>query len=386
MLDPTSLIILHVVMMWTVAAAFWMIVLIERRWDFPWQWALGFTIMPLIMVIGGVAERWDVDSLRAMGFIIGVAGPFIYVDGVRVFVRQTPPLTLWRVIGVAFLAGVLYATYVTPSLNGRLLVFQVTLLVGSAYNYSLSRLLNPEDHPLGRPLAIVTSIAPMIAASGHIAAMAAGAFDDAPEGRDLEITLLLIAATIVALFKALDSVVLVAERMAAKIGREARVDALTGLATRRAFDQTLAKELERRQRSGRPLSVILFDVDHFKAVNDTHGHDVGDLALQKVAECARAAVRPSDLAARLGGDEFAVLLPETDPGAAAAVAQRILDGMRALALPSPKGDIRLTGSFGVGAAVAGEGSAAADLIKRADEALYVVKRQGRNGVAAAATV
>jgi diguanylate cyclase (GGDEF)-like protein len=182
-------------------------------------------------------------------------------------------------------------------------------------------------------------------------------------------------------FKAITKVIMVAERLNARIGREARVDVLTSLATRRVFDQTLQLELKRRERSGKPLSVILFDVDFFKSINDTHGHDIGDTALQRVADCARLAVRPADLPARLGGDEFAVLLPETDSAAATLVAHRILDAMRASGFRVATGEIRLAGSFGVGTTTSTV--APADLVKAADEALYVVKRRGRNGVEAA---
>jgi len=245
----------------------------------------------------------------------------------------------------------------------------------------LLRHLPVDDHALGKPPALLTSIIPMLLAGGLSVAILTGVLGD-PATRLQDAGWVIVAATVTAILRAMDQIVLVAERMAAKIGREARIDVLTGLATRRVFDQTLQRELARHQRHGRPLSLILFDVDYFKAINDTHGHDVGDVALQKVAEIARAALRPSDLAARLGGDEFAILLPETDPRAAENVAQRILSGMRALALEVPSGVVRLTGSFGIGASPGID--AAPELVKQADQALYQVKRQGRNGVAALA--
>lgn len=381
MLDPTSLILIHTVMMWTIALSYWLIVFIEKRWGFPWQWALGFTLMPLVMLIGGWAEHLGHDGLRALGFIVGIAGPLILVDGLRVFVRQPPPVRLWMAVLPAYLFGIVATTFIYPSLQYRIVIFLVTVIIGSGYGIALLRYLPMDDHTLGKPLALVTSIFPMLLAGGLGAAILAGALGD-PATRLSDAGWLIVAATVTAVLRAMDQIVLVAERMAAKIGRDARIDVLTGLATRRVFDQALQRELARHQRSRRPLSVILFDVDYFKAINDTHGHDVGDAALQKVAEIARSALRPSDLAARLGGDEFAILLPETDPHAAESVAQRILSGMRSMVLEVPSGVVRLTGSFGIGASA--DGLAAPELVKRADDALYQVKRQGRNGVAALA--
>jgi diguanylate cyclase (GGDEF)-like protein len=105
--------------------------------------------------------------------------------------------------------------------------------------------------------------------------------------------------------------------------RLAATDPLTRVANRRGLDEALRRELSRAQRAGKPLSLLLLDVDGLKAINDTLGHPAGDRALRAVARCARQALRRGDLVARIGGDEFAVLLPETDEEGARAIAQRI---------------------------------------------------------------
>jgi diguanylate cyclase (GGDEF)-like protein len=105
--------------------------------------------------------------------------------------------------------------------------------------------------------------------------------------------------------------------------RMAATDPLTRVANRRALDDALQRELSRAQRSGKPLSLLLLDLDGLKAINDTRGHAAGDRALRAVARCARQAIRRCDLVARIGGDEFAVLLPETDASGAQAIGQRI---------------------------------------------------------------
>lgn len=138
--------------------------------------------------------------------------------------------------------------------------------------------------------------------------------------------------------------------------------------------------MEPWRRYRRPFAVVLFDIDHFKTVNDAHGHDGGDEALRVVARCGRSVVRPSDLIARMGGDEFGMILPETSDTEAAEVAGRLLDAIREVTLETARGALKLTGSFGV-STVRHTDEGVETIIKRADEALYAVKRRGRNGVA-----
>ena len=111
-------------------------------------------------------------------------------------------------------------------------------------------------------------------------------------------------------------------------------DGLTGLANRRSFDQTLAMEWARAQRTKKPLSLLLCDVDHFKLYNDLHGHQKGDECLRAVAEAiGKNALRPADLSARYGGEEFAIIMPETDSAGARKLAERLRDALARLRLP-----------------------------------------------------
>jgi diguanylate cyclase (GGDEF)-like protein len=157
-------------------------------------------------------------------------------------------------------------------------------------------------------------------------------------------------------------------------------DHLTGAWSRRAFFEIAAHERARAARSGRPLAIMLIDLDNFKPINDSGGHHAGDLALQLIAERARCTLRAVDCVARLGGDEFAVLLPDTGLGQAAGVGDKLQAAVRAAtdALPMAPGQPPLTLSIGV-TVLAGDETVQTALA-RADAALYAAKAAGRNRV------
>jgi diguanylate cyclase (GGDEF)-like protein len=172
------------------------------------------------------------------------------------------------------------------------------------------------------------------------------------------------------------------ERAYAEVERLARTDPLTGLANRRHFMEALELEVERSERYHRPLSLISLDMDHFKEVNDTHGHGAGDEVLKEAAQVLRSVCRDVDLPARLGGEELALLLPETDAAGARIVAERIRERIAAGAHTSLNGQpFRVTASLGV--ATAREESTGEALLQAADQALYRAKDAGRNQVVAA---
>jgi diguanylate cyclase (GGDEF)-like protein/PAS domain S-box-containing protein len=163
------------------------------------------------------------------------------------------------------------------------------------------------------------------------------------------------------------------------------VDALTGIANRRRFDQHLGTEWRRGLREHKPLSLLLIDADHFKAYNDTYGHLRGDSCLKQIAEATQDVVsRPGDLVARYGGEEFAVVLPNTENDGAAAVAGEICQNLRLRKLPhklNPQGIVTI--SVGCATIVPVLGQPMATLIELADRALYRAKHEGRNRVCTA---
>jgi diguanylate cyclase (GGDEF)-like protein len=159
----------------------------------------------------------------------------------------------------------------------------------------------------------------------------------------------------------------------------ASTDPLTGVPNRRTFESVGRREMERARRYAKPFTLIALDIDHFKKVNDTHGHDVGDAVLKDVAKACSAQLRGTDIFARLGGEEFAALLPETDIKAASGLADRLRQGIALQPIFSAKGPLVVTVSVGV-AEYTPQETGLDQVLKRADEALYAAKRNGRNRV------
>jgi diguanylate cyclase (GGDEF)-like protein len=156
-------------------------------------------------------------------------------------------------------------------------------------------------------------------------------------------------------------------------------DELTGLSNRRAFDDALAGEIERSRRYGASVGLILLDLDNFKSVNDTYGHQQGDLVLREVARVLREASREIDHPARYGGEELAVVVPGTDLDGTYNLAERVREQIALLRIPrvDGRGSITITTSCGVAAAPPAEADERA-LLAAADAALYEAKRTGKN--------
>jgi diguanylate cyclase (GGDEF)-like protein len=168
-----------------------------------------------------------------------------------------------------------------------------------------------------------------------------------------------------------------------EVTRRARTDQLTGLANRRHFDEQLGRMLGEADRYGHPVSLIMADIDHFKKVNDTFGHDAGDLVLKRVAATLQEGVRTVDVCARFGGEEIALLLPQTDLAGATDVAERLRAAIERRVTNYKGSEIRVTASFGV--STYGETVRSRDaFFLSADRSLYQAKAEGRNRVKSAA--
>lgn len=165
-----------------------------------------------------------------------------------------------------------------------------------------------------------------------------------------------------------------------EMARQARTDSLTGLFNRRHFCELAGKELARARRYGQQLSVLMLDLDQFKGINDTHGHQTGDHVLRKVGEVCRQTLREVDIVGRIGGEEFSILLPESDMRQAVEVGERLRQAIADAAIPlEAGGQLRFTASIGVAPLSAADASID-HLLNQADKALYEAKHTGRNRV------
>jgi diguanylate cyclase (GGDEF)-like protein len=175
---------------------------------------------------------------------------------------------------------------------------------------------------------------------------------------------------------------LVTLRLLQSLRRQAGLDALTGLPNRRAMQDRLQLEWERARRYRTPFVVIATDIDHFKRINDRHGHGVGDQALRAVAKALQEHVRETDHLSRCGGEEFLVLMPQSSAATdGLRLAERLRGAVAAMPLSSADGNaIALSASFGVSESQPDDADSE-QVLRRADQALYQAKHQGRNGVA-----
>jgi diguanylate cyclase (GGDEF)-like protein len=162
-----------------------------------------------------------------------------------------------------------------------------------------------------------------------------------------------------------------------QVSRQAVTDELTGLANHGRFQELLGYEIEQVRRYGHPLGLIMLDIDDFKAINDTYGHQQGDVVLRRVARVVADNSREADYPARYGGEEMALILPHTDMEGTYAIAERIRTAVEGLRIPrkDQNGTLRVTASVGVVASSEGQKD---ELIAEADAALYEAKRQGKN--------
>jgi len=178
----------------------------------------------------------------------------------------------------------------------------------------------------------------------------------------------------------LRSALLEVEKARGKAEALSQLDPLTGLYNRRYFFSVAEQELERTARNHHCVSVIMLDIDHFKNINDSHGHRTGDMVLQEVARKISDTIRTIDTPCRYGGEEFAILLPETDLSASELIGCRLRQVIEAMRINNGDGAILITASVGIASLTGGDYTKADVLVEMADQALYDAKKAGRNQV------
>ena len=332
-----------------------------------------------------IAPTWSVSERDLAGFV-SVAYPvgdlMLIAVGARLMLGAGPRSVSLRLIG-GYLGLTLYAdtVYSVQSLNGTYQVanYLDALWITSGFLFAAAML-----HPAAPKMASESSAVTPDATTGRLIVLALASMV-APTSMLVQVAkgtnpqVVAAAAVCNVLF------LLVLVRMTGLVRAQrlaAITDGLTGLRSRRYFEEALGNESARADRYGQPLSMLLLDIDHFKKVNDTFGHNGGDRVLVEVTHRVQELVRPGDVVARYGGEEFAVLLPSTGPEQALEIAERVRRGVSAAPIAVAEGRLsRVTVSIGM-AGMPGAGSTE-ELVLAADRALYAAKNAGRNQVAAA---
>lgn len=358
-----------------ILAALWMI---HRDMRGIGYWAIG-ALMIASGVLGAFLLSGALPSAPlVMANLAIVAGFIVTWWGIDAFFGRRPGYRFGFALLAVSAATIIYFVATGNSRDRVLFLIGVFALMSGLRLYSMLREVNPGT----RFSQIMISLA--LGAQGiYYLVLATAVFSLPPVEKPLAqipiygwLFLIPMLLSIVVVF---GIVLLVNQTIAMRLQESARRDALTGALTRSALEDVAADELARSRRHGLPLSLLLLDIDHFKMVNDQHGHAAGDTALRQFAAAVRRCLRREDVFGRLGGEEFCALLPSTAVAGAAQLAERIRQSVANLAVEA--GGHRLSLKVSIGVASLGEhGGSWDELVNQADRAMYAAKRGGRNRV------
>lgn len=352
-----------------------------------WTTANAIAFVSLVLfALRGVAP--DFLSIEVANGLLAGAIAIVYVGFRRFFSLEIPVRPL--IAGLALtMAGVAGFHYVVDNISARIVV--VSLFHGIISFCIGWTIFNADASQRRRyPFLFAAGIA-FLFAFGHVIrggvyATGSDVLTGALHASNWNLLFLAIGALVLPIYS-MGAVMLVHDRMMSKALDDANRDFLTGVWSRRAFFDLAERELSRMRRTKRPLSLLVFDVDHFKNLNDTLGHAAGDQVLISIAHSATREIRVMDYLARIGGEEFAVLLPEVGEAAALVVAERVRCALNERVYPelAQFGTAApVSVSVSIGVATAQDEETISELLNRADKALYQAKASGRNAVSLAA--
>lgn len=340
------------------------------------DWTLGLTLGALGEGLG--AARGSVPELLSVagsGTLLLCMNIYLYVGLCRLFNSQ-PKRGIW-LLPILACPLHLYFIYAAP-------LPQAGTIINAALRFAICGMIllpmvyiQKETRPPSRSFGLLLVSLCMMAMFMLLQGISAlWEIDAAPVLRSgvSALTSVISAASLLAMIVGL--LMIYIEQLLQRLERAANTDVLTGLRNRRRFNEMAGNAVRRSSCGKQKLWLLMIDIDHFKAVNDRYGHDVGDLVLQRVSQILHDTLRGDDIIARYGGEEFCVLLPNTDEAAACGAAQRLLKAVAGLRI-GPANNHRVTVSIGAAALEAND-AGLDSLLKRADLALYEAKCTGRN--------
>ncbi|MDX9874703.1 MAG: GGDEF domain-containing protein [Spongiibacteraceae bacterium] len=374
---PTLQVATALVLLFSSAAAvlLWLSARSER---YTRYWAAGYAAITGGLILSALRGQLPIPLTVIASNALIVAGGAWLVNGTAIYCRRDhwhwPAGTLAALIAALFLVLV----YVVPSFRLRVIIIAIYMLsVCVVMATLLWRHTTPGSRWLQRLLAGLLAVqVSFYALLASVRLIPTGAADylDAPAAFNaLYLNALLMIVAVLFGFAALTH-----RRLSLHLHYAANHDPLTGALNRRALDL----EIDHQRSARQPLTLVLLDLDHFKRLNDTHGHHIGDLALIAFTETVRSGLRRNDSLGRIGGEEFCLLLPATDAMAAAHIVERLRCRVEAIELPEAP-----AARFTVSAGIATSPPCASDeasLMRAADRALYLAKAAGRNRVICAA--
>ena len=347
-------------------------------------WAVGHVVASGAGLVVAASAAGDSLQLSALGAGAYLIGRLTIYRGVRVYYGLPDGALPLRVIGLATLVLMVLMSGLS---DGPLLLHGVAygMLAMISFSTIVTMLRSRRGRTsIGGPLVLASHL---VLLASQVAALSYGAafkgLAITPFFLQTSASIWPLAPMVAVLLGVFGFSLMAMEQIIARNESGARLDALTGLLNRGALDMMAIGLVARWQRDGDPLSCLVIDVDHFKRVNDRHGHHAGDQVLRDIATALDNSRRASDIAARYGGEEFCILCPHTDEHQATALANRILRKVRAIALPDGDGPGCGHASVSIGVAQLHGGPSSRDglwrnLFAEADRALYMAKTRGRD--------
>lgn len=347
-------------------------------------WVRATALQPLGWLLLGLRDHVPDFFSIVLGNALVCFAYAEYTRALRRFTRGDAGSSMPYAIAAATVPPIVLFTWIWPSVAARTVVMSVAIML--LFVLAVSAIVRYTPRPLPRSHVITATAFVTGAVILGVRAVYEG-FTQTPLTSGTAVTLMqsliFCYSALAPVLATFGFVLMHADSMRAALERLAATDALTGVLNRRMLEQLVAGQLADVRRHARPLSALLIDADHFKLVNDSFGHDVGDAVLKALAADVRAHLRPGDLIGRLGGEEFLAVLAGAGPEEAVAVAERLRESVAGLAIDVHGIRLKLSVSVGV-ATLADTSNDFSALVRRADEAMYAAKHAGRNRVMVAA--